>query len=250
MLVRTREHVLLYDAGPQYSPDSDAGQRVLLPLLRARGESRIDALVLSHRDTDHVGGAAALLRALPVDALWTSLDATHPLLAAAASRSVRCAAGQSWQWDGVRFEMLHPPAADYAHAVAPNALSCVLRVQGSRHAALLAGDIEHAQETALRVAAAQAVRADLLLVPHHGSRTSSSAGFLDAVAPRTAVFQAGWRNRFGHPAPDVVERYRERAIEPVATPSCGALTWQSADAAGRCEREATRRYWRHRAAPP
>ncbi|HEX7384533.1 MAG TPA: DNA internalization-related competence protein ComEC/Rec2 [Burkholderiaceae bacterium] len=250
VLVRTRAHLLVYDAGPQYSPDSDAGQRVLLPLLRARGESRIDALVLSHRDTDHVGGAAALLRALPVDALWTSLDATHPLLAAAASRSVRCAAGQSWQWDGVRFEMLHPPAADYAHAVAPNALSCVLRVQGSRHAALLAGDIEHAQETALRVAAAQAVRADLLLVPHHGSRTSSSAGFLDAVAPRTAVFQAGWRNRFGHPAPDVVERYRERAIEPVATPSCGAFTWQSADAAGRCEREATRRYWRHRAAPP
>ena len=101
VLVRTRHHLLVYDAGPQYSRDSDAGQRVLLPLLRARGEARIDRLVLSHRDLDHVGGARALLAALPVDDLMSSLEAEHPLLALTAQRT-RCEAGQSWHWDGVR----------------------------------------------------------------------------------------------------------------------------------------------------
>ncbi|MBC8058862.1 MAG: DNA internalization-related competence protein ComEC/Rec2, partial [Rhizobiales bacterium] len=125
LLVRTRTHLLVFDAGPQYSRESDAGQRVLLPLLRTRGESRIDRLVLSHRDLDHVGGASAVLKATRVDDLLSSLETGHPLRAAA-PHATRCEAGQSWQWDGVRFAIIGPPAGDYTRALKSNAMSCVL----------------------------------------------------------------------------------------------------------------------------
>jgi competence protein ComEC len=251
VLVRTRAHLLVYDAGPQYSPESDAGQRVLLPLLRARGERRIDLLMLSHRDSDHVGGAAALLRALPIDEVRSSLEATHPLLALA-RKSLRCAAGQSWQWDGVRFEVLHPRPEDYGRASKPNALSCVLRVQGAEHSALLTGDIEHAQEAALVAADPLALESELLVAPHHGSRTSSTPEFLEAVRPRIALFQAGYRNRFGHPAADVLARYGERGIAVRTSPACGAFTWPGDEDhhQGICQRDAARRYWHHAVSAP
>jgi competence protein ComEC len=244
VLVRTRGHLLVFDAGPQYSPESDAGSRVLLPLLRVRGEKRIDRLVLSHRDTDHVGGAAALLASLPVGELWSSLSAEHPLRAEGVAQR-RCEAGQRWVWDGVRFEMLHPLPGDYALAVKSNALSCVLRVQGAAHSALLSADIEAAQEAALVQREGAALRSDVLLVPHHGSRTSSSAAFIDTVQARVAVVQAGYRNRFGHPLPDVVERYRARGIPVVRSDRCGAWTLPAAGPPI-CERERGVRYWHHR----
>jgi competence protein ComEC len=248
VVVRTREHVLVYDAGPQYARDSDAGQRVVLPVLRALGAARIDRLVLSHRDNDHVGGARALLAALPVDDLATSLEDGHPLLALAAPRATRCRAGQSWSWDGVRFDVLWPPPESYGRAVAPkpNALSCVVRVAGAGGSALLTGDIEREQEAALVEGRGDALRSDVLVAPHHGSRTSSSGAFLDAVAPSIAVFQAGYRSRFGHPAPDVVGRYVARAIAVVASPACGAWRWASAGGQGVCERERLHRYWHDR----
>jgi competence protein ComEC len=200
VLVRTRGHLMVYDAGPQYSRDSDAGQRVLLPLLRARGETRIDRLVLSHRDLDHVGGAAALLQNLPVTELLSSLELEHPLRAKAEATNapVRCEAGQSWQWDGVRFEVLHPQAADYARGLKSNAMSCVVKVSSPQGTALLTGDIERQQEADLLATQREALRADVLLVPHHGSRTSSTGAFVDAVQPQSAVVQAGYKNRFGH----------------------------------------------------
>jgi competence protein ComEC len=245
VLVRTRHHLLVYDAGPQYSRDSDAGQRVLLPLLRARGETRIHTLLLSHRDIDHVGGARALLGSLSVDEVLSSLEATHPLLGMAV-RSRRCAAGQGWEWDGVRFTLLHPVESDFLRATRPNAMSCVLRIEASGGAgsALLTGDIERAQEEALVANFGQALRADVLIVPHHGSRTSSTAGFLQAVQPRVAVFQAGYRNRFGHPAADVVQRYRAQGVSIVASPTCGAWRWTPAEP-GVCQRDRARRYWHH-----
>jgi competence protein ComEC len=251
VLVRTRGHVLLFDAGPQYSRESDAGQRVLLPLLRARGETRIDTLVLSHRDLDHVGGAGALLKALPVGELLSSLETGHPLLAAT-KHSKRCSAGQSWVWDGVRFDVLRPAAADYESGLKSNAMSCVLRVaeasEGGR-SVLLTGDIERDQEAALVAGLPEALRSDVLIAPHHGSRTSSTSAFLDAVRPATAVFQAGYRNRFGHPAPDVLQRYRDRGIRLRASPACGAWRWQAGGSAeGVCQRDAALRYWHHRPA--
>ena len=259
VLLRTRSHLLVFDAGPQYSRDSDAGQRVLLPLLRGRGEARIDRLVLSHRDLDHVGGARSLLTALAVDELHSSLEAGHPLRALAVKRGgadVRCSAGQSWVWDGVRFEVLRPEIADYERTLKTNAMSCVLRVSepgDGGHSVLLTGDIEREQEAALVAMHGERLRSDVLIVPHHGSRTSSTGAFLDAVAPKLAVFQAGYRNRFGHPAPDVLARYRERGIAIVTSPRCGAWQWRGGAAAPAdavCQRDAVRRYWHHRSAEP
>lgn len=207
VLVRTATHSLLYDAGPRYSPESDAGQRVLVPLLRALGE-RLDTVVLSHRDSDHTGGAAAVLAAHPKAELLSSIEAEHPLQALRAAR--RCETGQRWTWDGVAFEVLQPAASDYRTFTKPNAISCVLRIANGRATAILAGDIERLQEAAL-VARTADLRADLLLVPHHGSKTSSSDLLLDAVRPRVALIQAGYRNRFGHPAPEVVGRMSSAA---------------------------------------
>jgi competence protein ComEC len=246
VVVRTRAHLLVFDAGPQYSRESDAGQRVLLPLLRSRGETRIDRLVLSHRDLDHVGGARALLGALPIDDVLSSLETTHPLLALAAGRTTRCEAGQAWNWDGVDFELMRPQAGDYARALKSNAMSCVLRVSAGERSVLLTGDIERDQEAQLVATLGERLHSDVLIAPHHGSRTSSTAAFLDAVRPRIAVFQAGYRNRFGHPAPDVLERYRERDIRIVTSPACGAWRWEAAGPRnGVCQRDAARRYWQH-----
>jgi competence protein ComEC len=247
VLVRTRNQTLLYDSGPQYGRDSDAGQRVLLPLLRTLGEQRLQRLVLSHRDTDHVGGAAAILSALPVGEVDSSLEDAHPLLALASTRSAgtqRCMAGQSWQADGVRFTVLRPAASDYDRTMKPNAMSCVLRIEGSTQTALLTGDIEADQERAL-LGTGAALKSDVLLVPHHGSRTSSTAELLDAVHPRVAVVQAGYRNRFGHPRPDVLQRYADRSIEVVRSDRCGAWWWH-ADGTMSCERQTSARYWHAR----
>lgn len=255
VLVRTASHTLLYDAGPRDHADSDAGERVLVPLLRALGE-RLDLLMLSHRDSDHTGGAAAVLAQQPQAALTGSIEAGHELQAL--RPATPCVAGQRWDWDGVAFEVLHPAAGDGARAASTastantNATSCVLRIATPGPApavALLVGDIEQAQEQAL-VAGAAPLAADLLLVPHHGSKTSSSALFLDAVQPRTALVQAGYRNRFGHPASEVLGRYRERKIRVVESARCGAATWGSAQPLQvHCERDAGQRYWQHHMAP-
>ena len=245
VLLRTRNHLLLYDAGPRYSAEADAAQRVLLPLLRARGEQRIDLLMLSHSDIDHVGGAASLLAQLPVAALASSLPPSHPLLAAGVAHR-RCAAGQAWDWDGVRFEVLHPQTSDYQPSAKPNALSCVLRVQaqGGR-SLLLTGDIEAAQEAALVDRLGPGLRSQVLLVPHHGSKTSSSEAFIGAVAPGTAVVQAAYRSRFGHPAPQVLARYRALGVDLQRSDACGAWSWDAQGVAS-CQRETAARYWHHR----
>jgi competence protein ComEC len=246
VLVRTAHHALLFDAGPRYSLESDAGNRVLVPLLRAL-DVKLDTLVLSHRDTDHVGGAPAALALYPQAALLSSLEPEHPLQLLRASR--RCEAGQTWEWDGVRFEILHPRAQDYAQPAKPNAMSCVLRIAGTHGRALLAGDIEAAQEARLLQSESDAalLKADWLLVPHHGSKTSSTPAFVAAVAPNLAVVQSGYRNRFGHPAAPVLERYAQAGVPVVDSPHCGAVLWSSERPATRlCYRDNLMRYWHHR----
>jgi competence protein ComEC len=265
VLVRTAKHSVLYDTGPRYSAETDAGQRVLVPLLRAWGE-RLDRIVISHQDSDHSGGAPAVMAMQPLADVLTSIALEHPLQQLGSMQ--RCERGQSWVWDGVRFEVLHPSAADYERKLKPNALSCVLRVTASRlqpsstgnavlhhtHAlqdkrrtvsALLAGDIEAAQEHAL-LESGQVLQADWLLVPHHGSATSSTQAFLEAVDPRVAIVQAGYRNRFGHPRPDVLRRYSDLGVQVVQTPRCGASIWQSGQPnLVQCERNQRQRYWQH-----
>jgi len=244
VLIRTAHHALLYDAGPRYSQDSDAGHRVLVPLLRAL-DTQLDTVVVSHRDSDHSGGAAAVLAMQPHANLLSSLEEGNPLQAV--RHATPCVAGQSWQWDGVTFQVLHPLGDDYASARRPNTLSCVLRVSNGQHTALLVGDIEVAQEQRL-VAAQAPLGADVLLVPHHGSNTSSSGPFLDAVAPRWAWVQAGYRNRYGHPASAVLARYAQRGILVLDSPHCGAMTWSTqTPEAPSCRRQTHQRYWHHRA---
>ncbi|WP_066710722.1 DNA internalization-related competence protein ComEC/Rec2 [Curvibacter delicatus] len=243
VLVQTATHALLFDAGPRYSRESDAGHRVLVPLLRAL-DVRLDRLVLSHRDSDHTGGAAAVLAMQPAATLLSSIEDDHELQAL--RRAERCEAGQAWDWDGVHFEVLHPTAEDYDWGRRSNALSCVLRISNGTQTALLTGDIEQAQEAQL-LARGAPLQATVLLMPHHGSKTSSSPVFLDAVAPSLALVQAGYRNRFGHPAPPVLARYTERGVRVVDTPHCGAAHWQSTlPQQVTCQREVTRRYWQHR----
>jgi len=243
LIVRTSGHTLVYDSGPRYGPESDAGHRVLVPLLRALDE-RVDMVMLSHSDSDHTGGAAAVLAMQPGADLVSSLPEGNELLSL--RPSARCVAGQGWQWDGVSFELHHPAAADYESANKTNAMSCVLRISNGRRTALLAGDVEAPQELRL-VASGAVLTADVLLVPHHGSKTSSSAVFLDAVRPSFALVQAGYRNRFGHPASTVLERYRERGIAVIDSPHCGAAVWQSWQPARlACQRELQPRYWQHR----
>jgi competence protein ComEC len=242
VLVRTATHSLLYDTGPRYSAETDAGQRVIVPLLRAWGE-RLDRIVISHQDSDHSGGAPAVMAMQPQALVLSSVPLAHPLQQLGPME--RCERGQLWVWDGVQFEVLHPSGADYARKLKPNALSCVLRVTAHNTSALLAGDIEAAQEQSL-VQSGQALKADWLLVPHHGSDTSSTVDFLAAVQPRVAVVQAGYRNRFGHPRPEVLSRYSELGVQVVQTPRCGASTWRSEQPKlVQCERHHRQRYWQH-----
>lgn len=250
VLVRTHRHALLYDAGPRFSSESDAGQRVLVPLLRALGV-QLDTLMLSHRDSDHSGGAQAVLTMQPQAQLISSMAGEDGLLTQ--RPATRCVAGQRWLWDGVDFEVLHPQAGDYGQVKKTNAMSCVLRISNGQHTALLVGDIEQAQEAQLVQALAgkssdgtSSLRADVLLVPHHGSKSSSSAPFLDAVRPRLALVQSGYRNRFGHPVAPVLVRYQEQGARLVDTPHCGAMTWQSwLSQELRCQRQVDKRYWQH-----
>lgn len=248
VLLRTREHALLYDTGARYSAQADAGSRVLVPLLGAQGVPRLDLLVLSHRDNDHIGGAQALLRQPGAWRLSSSLEMGHELRTRAVHQP--CQAGQVWIWDDVRFEMLLPEEREYERAdqrlLPSNGLSCVLRVQGRTAAVLLPGDIGQEQERVLvsrHAAGLIDLRADVLLVPHHGSRSSSTAPFLDAVAPRVAVAQLGWRNRYGHPAAEVEARYLARGIEWQRSDRCGAWRWSSIEGRSRCERQDRARYW-------
>jgi competence protein ComEC len=244
LLVETDGHRLLYDTGPGYAPGADAGSRVLLPYLRMRGIGTLDGMVLSHSDTDHTGGALAVLGEQQVGWVASSLDPGHPLVSAA-RRHLRCAAGQQWEWDGVRFEMLHPAASSYADpGLKANARSCTLRITNGRTAILLAGDIEAAQEAGLVRDRADNLRADVLLAPHHGSGTSSTAPFLQAVGPRVGVFQVGWRNRYRHPKKEVYERYGQLGIARLRTDELGAVTLDfDGGVAYRAYRKEHARYW-------
>ena len=245
VLVRTQAHALLYGSGPKWSPQADSGSRVLLPYLRGEGIGRLDALVLSHDDNDHAGGAGSVLASMATSSILSSMTVSD-LPTAGVPYTLPCIAGQHWEWDGVRFEWLHPNAADLADPWGtPNDRSCVLRVSSVHGAALLTGDIEKSAERAL-LARGAALGAEVLVVPHHGSRTSSTPAFVDAVSPRFAVFSVGYRNRFGHPRADVWERYADTSR--IRTDEAGAVSMRFTAAGIDVERarESGRRYWHAR----
>lgn len=238
LVVRTRGHVLLYDAGPAPPRGMDLGEAVVVPALRALAVARIDQLVLSHGDNDHAGGADAVIRAF-----------APPVVIAPegwAGEGMRpCVAGQAWRRDGVDFEFLHPtPHFPYLR----NDSSCVLSVRaGARHA-LLSGDIGRHVEARLAKLPPARIRADLLLVPHHGSDSSSSLDFLAAVRPTLGLLAVGEGNRFGLPKPVVLDRYDRYAVTLHDSAGSGAISVRVGPD-GVTLRERMRqdrpRYWRH-----
>ena len=243
VLVRTANRSLLYDAGPAFGTEADSGERIIAPYLRAAGIERLDAMIVSHNDSDHSGGAASVLENFEVATLLSSLSANHPLLSLAPVTR-RCAAGQAWTWDGVRFELLHP-AGPHARATKTNDLSCVLKVTAGERSMLLTGDIEAPAEAELLQRVPDALRADVLLVPHHGSRTSSSEAFLAAVRPAAAVVPVGYRNRFRHPNAEVLGRYQNAGIMVRRTDLEGAVTINLQDGKFgiKSQRREHLRYW-------
>lgn len=245
--VVTHRHTLLYDAGPRWNEAADAGGRVVAPVLRVAGLRMLDVMIVSHRDTDHAGGALSVLQQVPVTKVLSSLEATHPIVERQRERGAhqRCEHGQSWSWDGVDFEMLFPDPRHYADTQRkPNDLSCVLRIVGAHGSALLAGDIEAVSELALLADRRERLRADLLLAPHHGSRTSSTPAFVAAVTARDVVFTVGHRNRFGHPRDDVVARYGARGARTHRTDRTGMLTFTfPGPGPPTAERTQSPRYW-------
>jgi competence protein ComEC len=247
VLVRTLNHTLVYDTGPKYQTDADAGQRVVVPLLNSMAEDP-DVLLVSHQDIDHSGGVTSLLTAYP---RLQYISSTPPDHQSARTRvPTRCfsarSGGQRWAWDGVQFEILHPDKRDYDQAVPSNAMSCVLRISNGMHTVLLTGDLEADQEAVLLAEQPDKLRADVLLVPHHGSKTSSTGLFLDAVQPKMAIVQAGYKNRYGHPAPRILQRYAVRDIAVFDSPHCGAAFWNSQRPASiQCSRHTLARYWHH-----
>ena len=239
VVVRTRNHALVYDAGARYPSEFDLGSAVVIPSLHALGIDRLDMLMISHADNDHAGGAPAVAAAFPQATRYAGEPERMPL------PMKPCAIGQQWIWDGVRFRVLSPDATGQASS--NNDRSCVLLIEGAGGRMLLTGDV--ASDIEPRVAAAVGSGpAPVLQMPHHGSRTSSSPEFIAATRPALAIASAGWLNRFGHPRPEVLARYAEAGVPVFNTAVDGAIQInfpidQTAYVAARWRR-LERRYWR------
>jgi competence protein ComEC len=213
VLVRTKNHALLYDTGPAVPDGFDAGERAVVPALRALGVGRLDRVILSHGDNDHAGGFASVDALLPIHESLTPEGSPVPSDAA-------CVAGQSWRWDGVSFRFLHPtPHFPYLG----NEASCVLRIESRYGSVLLTGDIGEVIERELLRRDPAGIRADVVLAAHHGSGGSSDPAFVAATSARMALVSSGYANRFGHPKPDVVARWQAQGAEVLNTAESGAI---------------------------
>jgi competence protein ComEC len=214
VVIQTARHVMLYDTGQEYSQDTDAGSSIIVPYLQSQGVQKLDALVVSHDDNDHSGGLASVLAQLPVE--WTAAsyilpnDVISTITQSALPAQLQCYAGQKWLWDGVRFEVLYPDNKSYQDAtIKDNDRSCVIKVTSRNGTLLLTGDIEAKAEAALLKNYKYKLNSDVLVVPHHGSKTSSTEAFIASVSAKYTIFTVGYLNRFNHPKPLILSRYLE-----------------------------------------
>jgi competence protein ComEC len=240
VFVQTQRHALLFDAGARLGDDFDLGERVVVPFLRHQQIHHLDTLMISHGDNDHKGGAQAVIDAIEVaQVLGQDIgDLEH-------SNKRLCQRDQRWQWDGVDFVVLHPDT-EYRKT---NNRACVLRVSNQQHSLLIASDIERKVEKHLLASHAANLNSDVLLVPHHGSKTSSSEAWVSAVSPSHALVSSGFANRFGHPEASVVERYRLHDSILMNTAEAGAISvyFEATQAPLRItsHRFQVARYWHH-----
>jgi len=252
-VVRTATHTLVYDTGPKWNPDTDSGNRIIVPYLRGEGIRTLDALVVTHDDEDHSGGARSVIDARSPTWVLTSAPADRDYLKNAVE-TLRCEAasdgvgGDGWRWDGVEFEVLHPTPGAYDEARKTNNLGCVIKITAPGGSVLMTADIEKPVEGELLARAARELKSDVLIIPHHGSKTSSTEAFIDAVQPKLALLPVGYRNRFRHPHADVQARYDARNIPIRRTDWDGAITLKFAvDANGKptveSYRTSSQRYW-------
>ncbi|TCV90399.1 DNA internalization-related competence protein ComEC/Rec2 [Sulfurirhabdus autotrophica] len=226
VVAKTEHHALLYDTGPGFTEESDSGNRVILPYLRGAGIRNLDGLIVTHNDLDHSGGAISVLDGIPVEWMASSLPLDSPILKHA-SQSKRCYAGQSWQWDGIFFEMLYPTSESYLNdTLKDNDRSCVLKIVTPYGSVLLTGDIERGAEQELLDRAPQSLKSTILLAPHHGSKTSSTEEFIAKVAPDDVVFTVGYRNRYGHPKQQIIERYNLLGSKLIRSDLGGAIEYK------------------------
>jgi competence protein ComEC len=233
ILLRTRQHTLLYDAGPRFG-EFDIGQRVVLPAIRKAGVGKLDLMVLSHADADHAGGALAVYQDLPVErVLGGELDRLPAVL-----NTQRCENDQRWEWDGVTFSVWR-----WEQAGEGNQASCVVMVDAQGERLLLTGDIDAAAERAL-IDSGFELRAHWLQAPHHGSRTSSTKNFLQAVAPHGVLISRGRNNAFGHPHPTVMARYDWLGIRAYDSAELGAISLQLGTFGQPHSQRRERRFWR------
>jgi competence protein ComEC len=239
VIVQTKQHTLLYDAGPRLSANMDSGESIVLPYLRTMNIKKIDILVISHGDNDHIGGANAIIKNKPVHAIFTS---TPEKLSSQIARY--CLAGMHWQWDGVDFSFLYPPRKDLDKG---NDSSCVLRIDNGEHAILLSGDIEKYAENVLTDGRLSLLSASILVAPHHGSKTSGQASFIQAVHPQFVLYSTGYRNRYHFPHPTVVSAYNEIGAKQLNTSDTGTLLFKLEKNQPKRQpelyREKHKRYW-------
>ncbi len=220
-VVQTRNHVLVFDTGMRMGANFNMGDVVLIPFLRQQGIRRIDRLILSHADNDHLGGAAALLAQIPAQQILAS-DPQRARKKGLIQPIEPCHSGQQWSWDGVIFRLLHPPPRSQLRR---NNRSCVLQIIAGGQRLLLSGDIEKAAEYELVRKYGIELHSEILVAPHHGSKTSSTAAFIDSVSPRYVLFPTGYRNRYGFPHSAVLARYRLRKIPYYQTWASGAISF-------------------------
>jgi len=238
VLLRTAQHNVLYDTGPAVPDGYDAGERVVVPALHALGVRRLDAIIISHGDLDHVGGFEAVRRRFPAPVIFA------PRHDRPSAEAAPCLAGSAWQMDGVRFSFLHPDL-HFPALRDRNVSSCVLRVDTDYGTVLLPGDISAVVERLLVHRIPESVRADIVLAAHHGSKSSSDPLFVAASGARYTLMSAGYGNAFGHPHPDVVARWEAAGTMVQGTPGSGALRIRiGADGIHvQGERQRRRRFW-------
>jgi competence protein ComEC len=220
---QTSNHALLYDTGPIFNADFNSGNRIIIPALRGMGIAQLDTLILTHNDSDHTGGAISVMEAMPIAMVLSSLPQNSPILQHA-KQSQLCSEGQKWSWDGINFELLHPSVISYRQDnLKNNDRGCVMRISIGKKSILLTADIEKNAEHRLLQTHPDKLASTLLVVPHHGSKTSSTPAFVAAIHPEYSAFTAGYRNHFGHPKAEVLERYRAIGSEILRSDEDGAI---------------------------